>query len=70
MLFSFFFTLRAAGLKSSLSEFLTLLDALSKHAASDPRWATVHAAVSDHDGHVSGLRPLSRRGPRGDWQPD
>jgi uncharacterized protein with von Willebrand factor type A (vWA) domain len=33
MLFSFFFALRAAGLKSSLSEFLTLLEALSKHVA-------------------------------------
>ena len=33
MLFSFFFTLREAGVKSSLSEFLTLLEALSKHVA-------------------------------------
>jgi uncharacterized protein len=33
VLFTFFFTLRAAGLKSSLSEFLTLLEALSKHVA-------------------------------------
>ncbi|WP_411887741.1 vWA domain-containing protein [Hydrocarboniphaga effusa] len=33
MLFSFFFTLRAAGLKTALSEFLTLLEALSKHVA-------------------------------------
>ncbi|QHS11326.1 VWA domain-containing protein [Sinimarinibacterium sp. NLF-5-8] len=33
MLFTFFFTLRAAGLKVSLSEFLTLLEALSKHVA-------------------------------------
>ncbi len=33
MLFTFFFTLRAAGLKPSLSEFLTLLEALSKHVA-------------------------------------
>ncbi|MES0873772.1 vWA domain-containing protein [Sinimarinibacterium thermocellulolyticum] len=33
MLFSFFFTLRAAGLKPSLSEFLTLLEALAKHVA-------------------------------------
>ncbi|HUP91994.1 MAG TPA: VWA domain-containing protein [Solimonas sp.] len=33
MLFTFFFTLRAAGLKTSLSEFLTLLEALSKHVA-------------------------------------
>ncbi len=33
MLFTFFFTLRAAGLKPSLSELLTLLEALSKHVA-------------------------------------
>lgn len=33
MLFSFFFNLRAAGLKPSLSEFLMLLEALSKHVA-------------------------------------
>ena len=33
MLFSFFFTLRDAGLKVSLSEFLTLLQGLSKHIA-------------------------------------
>ena len=33
MLFSFFFTLRAAGLKASLSEFLMLLEALSEHVA-------------------------------------
>ncbi|SEQ03379.1 hypothetical protein SAMN04488038_103141 [Solimonas aquatica] len=33
MLFSFFFTLRAAGVKCSLSELLTLLEALSKHVA-------------------------------------
>ena len=33
MLFSFFFTLREAGLKVSLSELLTLLQALSKHVA-------------------------------------
>jgi uncharacterized protein len=33
MLFTFFFTLRAAGLKSSLSEFLMLLEALSRHVA-------------------------------------
>ena len=33
MLFSFFSTLRAAGLKTALSEFLTLLEALSKHVA-------------------------------------
>ncbi len=33
MLFSFFFTLRAAGVKASLSEFLSLLEALSKHVA-------------------------------------
>ncbi|TXH06340.1 MAG: VWA domain-containing protein [Nevskiaceae bacterium] len=33
MLFSFFLSLRAAGLKPSLSEFLMLLEALSKHVA-------------------------------------
>lgn len=33
MLFTFFLTLRAAGLKPSLSEFLMLLEALSKHVA-------------------------------------
>ncbi|MFT4048044.1 MAG: VWA domain-containing protein [Solimonas sp.] len=33
MLFTFFFTLRAAGVKASLSEFLLLLEALSKHVA-------------------------------------
>ena len=33
MLFTFFLTLRAAGLKPSLSEFLMLLEALSKHLA-------------------------------------
>jgi uncharacterized protein with von Willebrand factor type A (vWA) domain len=33
MLFGFFFTLRDAGLKVSLSELLTLLEALSKHVA-------------------------------------
>ena len=33
MLFSFFFTLRAAGLKASLSEFLMLLEAMSQHVA-------------------------------------
>ena len=33
MLFSFFFTLREAGVKASLSEFLTLLEALAKHVA-------------------------------------
>jgi len=33
MLFSFFFTLREAGLKVSLSEFLALLEALAKHVA-------------------------------------
>src|SRR5882672_3628211 len=33
MLFGFFFTLREAGLKVSLSELLTLLEALSKHVA-------------------------------------
>ncbi|WP_020649665.1 MULTISPECIES: vWA domain-containing protein [Solimonas] len=33
MLFTFFFTLRAAGVKASLSEFLMLLEALSKHVA-------------------------------------
>ena len=33
MLFSFFFTLREAGLKVSLSEFLTLLQGLSRHIA-------------------------------------
>src|ERR1051326_145108 len=33
MLFSFFLTLREAGLKSSLSELLTLLEALSQHVA-------------------------------------
>jgi uncharacterized protein with von Willebrand factor type A (vWA) domain len=33
MLFSFFFTLRDAGLKTALSEFLTLLEALAKHVA-------------------------------------
>ena len=33
MLFSFFFTLRSAGLKPSLSEFLMLLEALSEHVA-------------------------------------
>ncbi|TJY65056.1 VWA domain-containing protein [Sinimarinibacterium sp. CAU 1509] len=33
MLFTFFFTLRAAGLKPSLSEFLMLLEALSRHVA-------------------------------------
>jgi len=33
MLLSFFLTLRAAGLKPALSEFLTLLEALSKHVA-------------------------------------
>ncbi|HEX4895006.1 MAG TPA: VWA domain-containing protein [Solimonas sp.] len=33
MLFTFFFTLRQAGLKPSLKEFLMLLEALSKHVA-------------------------------------
>ncbi|MGH8462370.1 MAG: vWA domain-containing protein [Stenotrophobium sp.] len=33
MLFNFFFALRAAGLKPSLSEFLMLLEALSQHVA-------------------------------------
>jgi uncharacterized protein with von Willebrand factor type A (vWA) domain len=33
VLFTFFFTLRAAGLKTSLSEFLMLLEALSRHVA-------------------------------------
>ncbi|HEY0975112.1 MAG TPA: VWA domain-containing protein [Solimonas sp.] len=33
MLFTFFFTLREAGLKPSLKEFLMLLEALSKHVA-------------------------------------
>ena len=33
MLFSFFLTLREAGVKASLSEFLTLLEALSRHVA-------------------------------------
>lgn len=33
MLFTFFMTLRAAGLKTSVSEYLTLLEALSKHLA-------------------------------------
>lgn len=33
MLFTFFFTVRAAGVKASLSEFLMLLEALSKHVA-------------------------------------
>lgn len=33
MLFSFFLTLRAAGLKTALSEFLMLLEAMSKHVA-------------------------------------
>jgi uncharacterized protein with von Willebrand factor type A (vWA) domain len=33
MLLSFFFTLRAAGLKTSLSEFLALLEALKQHLA-------------------------------------
>jgi len=33
MLFSFFFTLRAAGLKPALSEFLSLLEAMSRHVA-------------------------------------
>ncbi|WP_028079730.1 vWA domain-containing protein [Solimonas soli] len=33
MLFTFFFTLRAAGVKASLSEFLMLLEALSRHVA-------------------------------------
>ena len=33
MLFGFFFTLRDAGLKVSLSELLTLLEALSRHVA-------------------------------------
>lgn len=33
MLFGFFFALRAANLKPSLGEFLTLLDALSRHVA-------------------------------------
>jgi uncharacterized protein len=33
MLFTFFSTLRLAGLKTSLSEYLTLLEALSKHVA-------------------------------------
>ncbi|MCC2655652.1 MAG: hypothetical protein K0Q76_760 [Panacagrimonas sp.] len=33
MLFTFFLTVREAGVKTSLSEFLTLLEALSKHVA-------------------------------------
>ncbi|HEY9547298.1 MAG TPA: VWA domain-containing protein [Solimonas sp.] len=33
MLFTFFFTVRAAGVKASLSEFLMLLEALSRHVA-------------------------------------